>query len=166
MTDPQLQRRFEALLREHQRIVLKISSVYARTPADRHDLAQEICTQLWRAFPRYDEQRRFSTWMYRVALNVGISFARSERARDLRVELQGDADDTSHDPPEPDERLRLLHAVIADLDPLQRALAVLYLEERSYADIAAILGLSETNVATKINRLKQRLRDHFAAPGA
>ncbi|MBZ5714725.1 sigma-70 family RNA polymerase sigma factor [Nannocystis pusilla] len=158
MTDDEPRARFLALLREHQKIVLKVASVYARGAQDRNDLAQEIAVQLWRSFPRYDPERRFSTWMYRVALNVGISFARRERARDGRFEPLADPGDVAADSDEPDERLKQLHAVIAGLAELDRALIVLYLEERPHSEIAAILGISETNVATKLGRLKQRLR--------
>lgn len=162
MTGDDPRQRFEDLLREHRKIVLKVASVYAHGPQDRGDLAQEITIQLWRSFPRYDPERRFSTWMYRVALNVGISFARRERTRDSRFEPLADGADIAADPDEPDERLRMLHAVIAGLSELDRALIVLYLEERPHSEIAAILGISETNVATKIGRLKQRLRGQMA----
>jgi len=166
-----LKQRFEALLHEHRKIVFKIAGAYAFTEADRGDLAQEICTQLWRAFPRYDETRRFSTWMFRVALNVGISHARQERHHAERLEPIDDqpehmlaGDSGPAETVEMEQRLRLLQTFIAGLEPLDRALILLYLEERGYAEIADVLGISETNVATKINRLKQRLRDRMTAP--
>ncbi|MFZ6185041.1 RNA polymerase sigma factor [Nannocystis pusilla] len=163
MASDDLRPRFLALLREHHKIVLKVASVYARGRQDRSDLAQEIAIQLWRSFPRYDPERRFSTWMYRVALNVGISFARRERVRDGRIEPRAEPPDLADDAGEPDERLARLHAVIAGLAELDRALILLYLEERPHSEIAAILGISETNVATKLGRLKQRLRGQIAA---
>lgn len=162
MTSSEQERRFEALLGEHQRIVFKVASIYAHSKEDRRDLAQEICAQLWRAFSRYDEQRKFSTWMYRIALNVGISYLRHyNSSQPVRLEPL----ETHHletiagEPPiEPDERLQILYGFIDRLDPLNRALIMLYLGDHGYADIAEILGISETNVATKINRIKQRLR--------
>lgn len=163
MTDDDLRPRFLALLREHHKIVLKVASVYARGQQDRNDLAQEIAAQLWRSFPRYDPERRFSTWMYRVALNVGISFARRERTRDDRFEPLEDPAAVAAVADEPDERLLQLYAVIAGLAELDRALILLYLEERPHSEIAAILGISETNVATKLGRLKQRLRGQVSA---
>ena len=159
------QRAFETLLREHQRIVFKVVSVYARHPEDRRDLTQEICVQLWRSFPSFDEKRaRFSTWMYRVALNVAVSQMRRPPRRDERFEAldqqQLDAAGTVGIA-EPDERVEALHRFIAQLDPFNRALILLYLEDRGYGDIAEILGISETNVATKISRIKQKLRQQM-----
>jgi RNA polymerase sigma-70 factor (ECF subfamily) len=124
-------------------------------------LIQEITIQLWRSFSSYDKQRTFSTWMYRVALNVAISFARKAA---LRTRYSVALDEETRDPIDPtsvverDDRIGVLRSVIARLDPLSRALLLLYLEEHSYREIADVLGLSETNVATKISRLKMRLR--------
>ena len=154
--------RFQALLAQHEKIVFKVANTYCRNVEDRHDLAQDICVQAWRSFGSYDATRPFSTWMYRVALNVAISSVRSagRRERDT-VSLDDRSLDVADDratPNEPDERVRALHDVIDRLDALNRALMLLYLEERSYRDIAEVLGMTETNVATKLNRLKQRIR--------
>ncbi|MGH7572576.1 MAG: RNA polymerase sigma factor [Gemmatimonadota bacterium] len=159
------QARFQALLERNRGIVLKVARTYCRDPEDRRDLAQEIAAQLWRAYPRYDETRSYSTWMYRIALNVAISHVRSASHRQrLVASLDDDAlseipDPTPH---EPDDRLRALYRVIERLDGLDRALMLLYLEDRSYREIAEVLGISETNVATKLSRLKQRIRDEFS----
>jgi RNA polymerase sigma factor (sigma-70 family) len=169
MTSREKQRQFEALLHEHRRIVFKVAGLYSRSASDRDDLAQEISAQLWRSFGRYDEGRaRFSTWMYRIALNVAISQLRRERGSDDdRLEpLQPHHLETvagGEGLAEPDERLVMLHAFISQLDPLNRALILLYLEDRNYAEMAEILGISETNVATKIGRIKQKLRGQMTA---
>lgn len=160
------QQRFEALLQAHRGIVYKVANTYCRNDEDRADLAQEIAVQLWRAFPAFDPQRSFSTWMYRIALNVAISQVRSNapRQRDavaLDEQLHDVADERAADP-EATQRLRALNRLIAALEPLNRALLLLYLEERSYREIGEVLGLSETNVATKIARLKQRIRTDLA----
>jgi RNA polymerase sigma factor (sigma-70 family) len=160
-----MQVRFEALLARHRGIVFKVANIYCRDAEDRRDLVQEICTQLWRSYPSYDEHRSFSTWMYRVALNVAISHRRSFTYRDRYLSSLDDAalfaipDAVAHDP---DDRVRDLYRVIHQLDDLHRALILLYLEGRSYREIAEVLGISETNVATKLNRLKQRLRKELA----
>jgi len=154
--------RFQALFEAHRGIVLKIASSYAWNADDRADLAQEIGMQLWRAFPGYDDSRSFSTWMYRVALNVAISSLRSESARRRRtvpLDERHDLGDPQSADPDASQRVRALETFLQKEHPLDRALLVLYLEERSHKDIAEILGISETNVATKIGRLKQRMRD-------
>ena len=160
------QHAFESRLREHRGLIAKVASVYAGTREDRLDLEQEISVQLWRAFGSYDERRaKFSTWLYRIALNVAISQARRRRD-DGRLEplethhLESMASDER---PEPYERLQALYGFIGELDALNRALILLYLEDRNYAEIAEILGISETNVATKINRIKQKLRGQMTA---
>ncbi|HMB55627.1 MAG TPA: sigma-70 family RNA polymerase sigma factor [Arenimonas sp.] len=156
---------FHALLEQHRKIVFKVANTYSRLPEDRADLAQEIAAQLWRAFPDYDPARTFSTWMYRIALNVAISFLRSHQ-RDPQTESLDDDHaqiaGANGGIEETDERVRALEHFIAQLEPLNRALLLLYLEERSYREIADILGISETNVATKISRLKQRIRQDMA----
>ncbi|MCU0703415.1 MAG: sigma-70 family RNA polymerase sigma factor [Fimbriiglobus sp.] len=151
------QRRFTTLLDQNRGIVGKVAFTYARTAEDRHDLEQEIAVQLWRAFPRYDPARSFATWAYRIALNVGISFVREMAHRPPAVPL--DEQSVGVEPYEPDERIRVLTRLMERLDHLNRALLMLYLDDRSYRDIADVLGLTETNVATKLNRLKLRLRD-------
>lgn len=153
---------FGDLLERHRKIVFKVVNTYAWHPADRDELAQEIAAQLWRAYPGYDETRSFSTWMYRIALNVAISHVRgsahrSEHAVPLDESLHDVADDNAADH-ESDQQVRALHRFIAQLDKLNRALLLLYLEDHSHREIADILGISETNVSTKIGRLKQRIR--------
>ena len=155
---------FHELLERHRKIVFKVANTYARLPEDRADLAQEIVAQCWRAFPGYDGERPFSTWMYRIALNVAISFVRGVVHREKHsVALDESLHDVAGDAePEADERVRALYHFIDQLGALDRALLLLYLEERSYREIADILGISETNVATKISRLKQRIRADMA----
>ena len=167
MAAKQHQQHFEALLDQHRGIVFKVAGIYSRSVADREDLVQEISVQLWRSFARYDDrQAKFSTWMYRIALNVAISQVRRSGSETGRVEpLQAHHLETvgGEAMPEPDERLTTLYAFIGQLDPLNRALILLYLEDRSYVEIAEILGISETNVATKISRIKQKLRGQMTA---
>jgi RNA polymerase sigma-70 factor (ECF subfamily) len=163
MTDQSVQ--FLALLEAHQKIVLKVVSIYCWDAAERDDLRQEIALQLWRAFPSYDARRVFSTWMYRIALNVAISFARKVgRRRQIIAPLEDDAVDVPAEAGtrEPDDQVDALYRCLRALDPLSRALLLMYLDERSYREIAEVLGISETNVATKISRLKQRLRSELA----
>jgi RNA polymerase sigma-70 factor (ECF subfamily) len=165
-TDTQAQ--FLALLQAHRGLLYKVSRAYGRSAAERDDLAQEIIANLWRAYPRYDPSFKLSTWMYRIALNVAISWRRRERTQtqhlvpEAEVALENiqqldaalDRDDTT-----------LLYASIARFDELDRALLLLYLEGHSHQQIGEVLGMTTTNVATRIGRLKERLRESFRAAG-
>lgn len=161
MTRPRDTSEFGALLSQHIGIVWKVAASYTRLPEDRHDLAQEICLQAWKAFAGYDIERRFSTWLYRIALNVAISTLRANKPERQTVSLEDSTAQAlqASAAPELDERIELLQRFIARLGPLDRAVMLLYLEEYSYREIAEVIGISETNVATKISRLKQRVRD-------
>jgi RNA polymerase sigma-70 factor (ECF subfamily) len=156
---------FLRLLDQHGGIIHKTAAGYSSSLADRHDLEQEITLQLWKAYPRYSPDRPFSTWMYRIALNVAISFLRRQTRPGRQTisleESEIEIADENAQPAETDERIPLLQKVIASLPPLERALLLLYLDEHAYRDIAAILGITETNVATKLNRLKQRVREEM-----
>src|SRR5579863_6866181 len=158
MTTPG-QERFQSLVEEHKRILYKVCHSYCRNPGDRDDLAQEIIVQLWRSFAMFDERVRFSTWMYRIALNVAISFYRRESVRSRHV-VPGSEHllETIDESGGRSKEVQLLYQWIEELDPLNKALMILYLDGNSYQETADILGISETNVATKINRLKQAMR--------
>lgn len=162
MTQENQQGLFRELVDRHRGIVFKVANAYAFHAEDRADLVQEITAQLWHSFAQYHPDRPFSTWMYRVALNVAISHVRSN-VRHRRHAVSWD--ETLHDladeggtDQETEQQIRSLHRFIAQLDKLNRALLLLYLEDHSYREIADILGITETNVATKLNRLKQRIR--------
>lgn len=162
MSNPAAQDRFVALLEEHKKILYKVASSYCRNTAERQDLVQEMVVALWKSFGRYDDRYRFSTWMYRIALNVAISFHRSEVRRtrhtvpagDFVLEIAAAAPESAR----PDDEFRLLQDLMQQLGELDRALLILYLDETRYDTIAEILGISETNVGTKISRIKQKLR--------
>jgi RNA polymerase sigma-70 factor (ECF subfamily) len=162
MTTPALQEKFQTLLDGHKKILYKVCNSYCRNRDDREDLAQEIVIQLWKSFSTFDESFRFSTWMYRIALNVAISFYRRESSR-KRYVLSDDervlnaVDETASQPAE----IQDLYQFIEGLDPLNKALVLLYLDGDSYSEIADVLGISETNAATKISRLKQTMKQEF-----
>ena len=166
MTVDASQHRFVALIEQHRKIVLKVASRYCWHAEERRDLVQDITLQLWWAFPGYDEGRPFPTWMYRIALNVAISHARKAGLRaafDVARGKRPRSGRAGATPQETDPRLSVLYGVMRGLDAMNRALLMLYLEEYPYSEIADVLGISETNVATKINRLKQRIRRDVSA---
>ena len=163
MTTPELQERFQTLVDEYKKILFKVCNSYCRDRDARDDLAQEIVIQLWRSFEKFDERYRFSTWMYRIALNVAISYYRRENTRARFVisdeqHLLEAVDEPKNQP----EDIRFLYEFIERLEPLSKALVLLYLDGNNYQQIASVLGISETNVATKINRLKNKLKQEFS----
>lgn len=155
---------FLALLGSHERHLLKVCWVYGQSVHDRDDLLQEIVSQLWNSFGRYDRARKFSTWMYRVALNVAIDHERRRRrwGRDGKgggveamVDRQADGGN--------DEQFRELREMLGRLCDADRAILLLYLDGNSYREIGEIVGISETNVGTRIGRLKSAMRASAAS---
>ncbi len=166
MPSPTDQERFLAQIEEHKRILYKVANAYCANQDDRQDLIQDMVVQLWRSFGRFDGRSKFSTWMYRVAMNVAISTARSQtrRIRDALPLDEAGLEIPVTDPWLADEGddLRLLHKMIGALDELNRALIILYLDGYSHAEIGEIMGISATNVSTRINRIKQRWQNDAA----
>ena len=155
---------FLQLIQEHKGIIFRICNSYCRNKSDREDLAQEIVYQLWKSCQSFNNQHRFSTWMYRVALNVAISFYRKEKNSNTFMSLPDNLPELSdkHEyPDEMDEKINLLQQFINELKELDKALMILYLDARSYSEIAEVLGITETNVATKISRIKDKLKEKF-----
>ena len=153
---------FIALIQQNKRILFKICNSYCRDRSDREDLAQEIVYQLWRSFATYNANFKFSTWMYRVALNVAISFYRKDRRQknvhvlsETLIEIENEQEDDL------EENIQRLQGFILELKELDRALILLYLEDKSYGEISEILGITVTNVATKLSRIKVQLKLKF-----
>lgn len=158
---------FETQINEHRRILYKICNVYCPNPDDREDLAQEILAQLWHSYESFDGRCLFSTWMYRVALNTAITFTRREFTRKRYVISVEEKLLASVPAREKDSaELRMLYDLIDGLDPLNKAMVLLYLDGNSYQEISDVLGITSTNVATKLNRLKENLRERFERTGA
>ncbi|MBN1415489.1 MAG: sigma-70 family RNA polymerase sigma factor [Bacteroidales bacterium] len=157
---------FIELLDSNKRIIYKILNSFCRNQVDRKDLEQEITIQLWNSFDKYDSRNKYSTWMYRIALNVAISFYRKQKSWQSRYtsfpeESIFTIEDEDKYNSELDENLKILHQFINQLDELHKALMLLYLDEKKHEEIADILGISKTNVATKISRLKIKLSKEF-----
>jgi RNA polymerase sigma factor (sigma-70 family) len=155
---------FEQLILEHKRIILKVANAYCSNEESRKDLVQEIMIQLWRSFDRYNDEYKISTWMYNIALNVAISFYRKNITQSKYVtpinDNAGNIADT--DSSDKEHQLLLLEQFISELKELDKALMLLYLDEKSHKEMAIILGITETNVATKIGRIKEKLKQRFS----
>ncbi len=163
MNTDNIEHQFLELLNHHKGILYKIANVYTKDEIAREDLIQEMILQLWRAYPRYDSNYKVSTWFYRIALNVAISNLRKETNRKKMLSKIDNRQGTMVTAPNADENedLSLLNSFITQLKEIERAIIILHLEERSHEDISEILGISKTNVSTKINRIKQKLKQKF-----
>ena len=155
---------FLKLIQDNRRIIFKICNSYCNHKTDREDLAQEIIYQLWKSGHSFNADHKFSTWMYRIALNVAISFYRKEKKSSPFVPFENlvDIKEEADENKQTEENINLLQKFINELRELDRALMILYLETKTYNEIAEILGITETNVATKINRIKNNLKEKFA----
>jgi RNA polymerase sigma-70 factor (ECF subfamily) len=159
---------FSALIEQHKGVLYKVARAYCPVAEERDDLMQEILVRLWRAWPSYDARFALTTWLYRVALNTAISYYRQHALRRAsRVPLDKAALQVQEpaDTSEQEQRLALLLQFIGELNELDKALMLLYLEDKSHAVIAEILGLSVSNVATKVGRIKERLKQRFSRSG-
>ena len=160
------QQEFLQLIEQNKGIIFKICHSYCKAPGDREDLTQEIIYQLWKSWERFDNSYKFTTWMYRVGLNTAIAFYRKEKNKESMIPLseqhEGVADKTDGSV-KSEEQLRLLQQFIHQMKDLDKALMLLYLDSKSYSEIADILGITETNVATKISRIKEKLKQNFSA---
>lgn len=160
MGHPSENEEFLQKIADNQGIIRKICHLYCDNQADRDDLAQEIIYTLWKGRSRYNPSLKYTTWMYRVALNVAISFYRATIAykRKLQLAEKKEQEVVSLPGARDDENLTLLHAHVSALSELDRALIILYFEGGSYKEIGEILGITETNVATRLSRIKERLK--------
>lgn len=154
---------FPDLIRDHAGLIHKVAYAYCRSATDREDVRQEIAVQLWRAMDRYDGRCAVGTWVYRIALNVAISCHRRERRHQqgrqpFDGELHGLAEPTSA----PADEVQRLLACVDGLPPLDKALVLLYLDGHDHAATAEVLGLSVSNVGTRLHRIKDKLRVAFA----
>jgi RNA polymerase sigma factor (sigma-70 family) len=157
--------KFIAVIKANQNLIYKICHSYCSDTEDFKDLQQEILIQLWNSFSKFDGRVKISTWIYKIALNTAISFYRSDsRHKGKKVKI----DESILSLPsfemdsELNENITMLYHFIERLGEFDKALILLYLDDNKYKDIAEILGISETNVATKINRIKNSLKEQFS----
>ena len=161
MTDKIL---FTELIKENKGIIFKVCNSYCCSKEDRDDLAQEIIYNLWKSFTGYKVNFKFSTWMYRIALNVAISFYRKEKNKLHRTIYSDNLlifEEDRTTITEKEKNLSLLLQFIGQLKEIDKSIMLLYLGDKSYKEIAEITGITESNVATKISRIKEKLKTNF-----
>lgn len=155
---------FQDIIEEHKGIFLKIARTYCFDELDRQDLIQEMMIQVWRALPKYNQSVKISTWLYRIALNIAISFYRKgsiQKSKNVPLNKQV-FQIQEEQTPQKEQQISLLEQFISELKELDKALILLYLEDKTHTEIADILGISVTNVATKVGRIKEKLKLQFS----
>jgi RNA polymerase sigma-70 factor (ECF subfamily) len=156
---------FVWVMETHKNLLYKIANMYCKDSQDQNDLVQDIILQLWKSFDKYNNQYKYSTWIYRIALNMAINFYKKEKRKKgilhpISHPILNIAESNLH--LEQDYEGQLLQKFIAELKEVDKALIILYLEEKNYKEIAEIMGISETNVSTKIGRIKASLKQKFS----
>ncbi len=154
---------FQKLIEQHQGILFKVARTYCHAEEDRQDLIQEIMIQLWQSFHRYNDKFKITTWFYRISLNVAISFYRKNETRGKNtIPINEEISQIQEiDKSEKELQLGLLEGFINELKDLDKALMLLYLEDKSHTEISDILGISISNVSTKVARIKEKLKQRF-----
>lgn len=152
---------FLKIIDEHSRVINSLCSLYFQATEDQKDMCQDIVLQLWKAFPSFRAESQTGTWLYRVALNTILNRKKKEARRPGLDSLE--QMDASHlqMAPQADDDLQLLKQIIALLPDLEKALVVLHLEGYQNKEIGQMLDLSPTNVSTRMNRIKNRLKENF-----
>ena len=150
---------FTAAIKENEGILFKIASIYTNSIEDKQDLIQEIIYQLWKSYDSFNQQSRFSTWMYRVALNVAIYQLKVSKKKILTVPIEQQNYNYQEDNNSAmEEKWKLFRKQIEGLNLLDKAIVTLYLDDKSYDEIADVIGISSSNVGTKLSRIKEKLK--------
>nr|WP_243870515.1 sigma-70 family RNA polymerase sigma factor [Salegentibacter sp. BDJ18] len=148
-------------MEKHQNIAHKICRIYTNDQDSHNDLFQEITIQLWKAYPKFRGEAKFSTWMYRVALNTAITLYRKKKRSiktqdfdtvDFKIKAEEYDDET-------EQQLKVMYSAIQELNDIEKALVFLYLEDKNYRDISETLGITEVNARVKMNRVKTKLKN-------
>ena len=155
-----MEKEFLQIITENQGIIHKVCSIYCDSEEDRRDLFQEILVQLWKSFPSFRNESKFSTWMYRVALNTAItSFKKDKRQPDKsgipyeNLQLATEVYDTGME-----DQIRMLNNAVLQLSGIEKSIILLFLEDKKYEEIAEITGITQNYVRVKMNRIKKKLK--------
>ncbi len=153
------EKEFIQSIEQHQKIIHKVCNLYMNDPQDKKDLFQEILLGAWKGYGNFKGEAKFSTWLYRVALNTAITFYRKEQRQIETIALREQlGEKPDHGPDSQEEQTQAMHKAIADLSKIDKALVMLYLEDYDYNEIGNIMGITPNNVAVKMNRIKTKLK--------
>lgn len=154
-----MEKEFVLLIENHSGLIYKICNIYCDSLEDRKDLFQEIVLQLWKAFPNFRKESAITTWMYKIGLNSAVSYVRKTSKNIFQISFS----EAVFQVPDPEqfksesESIVALHKAISQLSTIEKAVIMLYLEEKSYEEMAAIIGITKSNVGIKLSRIKQKL---------
>ncbi len=157
---------FLLLINQHKGILHKVSRMYMDNEEDRNDLIQEIVLQLWKSYEKFEGKSQFSTWMYRVSLNIALTYFKKEKKNTERHTLLDNFDKIEEDHSnEKEQQLTLFYQAVHELNKVEKALIFLFLEGLSHREIAQNLGISEVNARVKLNRTKEKLQNLIKSYG-
>ena len=160
MIDEQLSEKFLELIEENKKLIYKVSHMFCEKGIDKRDLFQEIIINLWKAYPKFKGDSKVSTWVYRISINTDVTWIREFEKYNNHIEYTNAMPQMPDEPSFNDLHEQLYNA-ISSLGKLERAIILLQLDGYNYNEISEIIGLTKTNVATKINRIKLKLKNHL-----
>lgn len=155
-----MEKEFLQIIKKNQGIIHKVCNIYCDDQDDRDDLFQEILAQLWKSFPTFREESKFTTWMYRVALNTAITTFKKAKRRPDQNQLTYEnfqVKDENYDT-ETEDEIKSLHRAVAQLTGVEKSIVLLFLENKKYEEIAEITGITQNYVRVKMNRIKKKLK--------
>ncbi len=155
-----MKEKFVVEIDENKGIIFKVCNMYCRNREDKEDLFQDIILQLWRSYSSFKGESKFSTWMYRIAINTAITRLRKETKKEKFIER--DIDELQlpvHTASEEDEKMELMYQAIDQLSEVEKAITMLYIDECNYKEMAEIIGISESNIGFKLNKIKAKLKN-------
>ena len=158
MQKQEAEKQFEQHIKVNELLIYKVCRMYAYTAVDREDLFQEIVIQLWKAYPKFRGESKFSTWLYRVALNTAITGLRKKKDFIESPEPSQLPEGISDENTDREDELVQLHQAIGQLNQVEKAIVMLYMEDKTYEEMEEIMGMNQGNLRVKMNRVKEKLR--------
>ena len=159
MNTKELEKEFVEMITEYQQIIYKVCYMYATDDYTLDELYQETVINLWKGYAHFREESKVTTWIYRIAINTCISYFRKLASRPVTIPLSFDLDQMLLNDKNENYYLQELYRMINKLGKMDRALILLWLDERSYQEISLILGISLSNVGVRLNRVKDKLKE-------
>ncbi|MFI3264103.1 MAG: RNA polymerase sigma factor [Rikenellaceae bacterium] len=148
---------FEKIIKEHQSVIYSICYMYAPTPSDVDDYVQEVLINLWSGFTNFRGESNVKTWLWRISINTCISFIRKRKRSVKSISISESITQIASDDKD-QKQIEILYQRISSLDRLEKAMILLWLESMSYDEIAQIMGLTVPKVATRLKRIREKLK--------